>query len=184
MGAHAVVGAACQDKKSSPKDASHLRVGDNNDIREHAQLHRSSGPSRETIIGDDNLVMGGAHVAHDCAAGDGVAISNDVLAGHVTIGDGGVAGGAAAIQQRATVGALAVAGGARVDGDVPACLRTGGARARLRGLNVAGLETGGVLPRADIPRAGGARCLNCGDRFCRGADIRTPKSSSDERRRC
>ena len=57
VGAHAVVGAACQDKKSSPKDASHLRVGDNNDIREHAQLHRSSGPSRETIIGDGNLVM-------------------------------------------------------------------------------------------------------------------------------
>ena len=154
VGAHAVVGAACQDKKSSPKDASHLRVGDNNDIREHAQLHRSSGPSRETIIGDDNLVMGGAHVAHDCAVGDGVVISNDVLlAGHVTIGDGAVVGGAAAIQQRATVGALAfVAGGARVDGDVPACLRTGGDRARLRGLNVVGLRRAGY-PRADILRA-------------------------------
>lgn len=154
VGAHAVVGAACQDKKYSPKDASHLRVGDNNDIREHAQLHRSSGPSRETIIGDDNLVMGGAHIAHDCVVGDGVVISNDaLLAGHVTIGDGAVVGGAAAIQQRATVGARAfVAGGARVDGDVPACLRAGGDRARLRGLNVVGLRRAGY-PRADILRA-------------------------------
>jgi UDP-N-acetylglucosamine acyltransferase len=51
VGAHAVVGAVCADKKHAPALASHLVIGDGNDIREHAQIHRSSGPDTVTKIG-------------------------------------------------------------------------------------------------------------------------------------
>ena len=125
VGAHAVVGAACADKKHSPSVASHLVIGDRVDIREHVTIHRSSGPETVTKIGNECLLMGGAHVGHDCVVGDGAVVSNGaLLAGHVTVGDRAVLGGAVAVSQRNGVGAHAfVAGGARVDGWVPACAR-------------------------------------------------------------
>ena len=48
VGSHAVVGAPGQDMKSAAGAACHLRIGDNNDIREHAQVHRSSGAGAYT----------------------------------------------------------------------------------------------------------------------------------------
>lgn len=145
VGAHAVVGATCTDKKHAPALASHLVIGDGNDIREHAQIHRSSGPDTVTKIGSGCLLMGGVHVGHDCAVGDGVVASNNaLLAGHVVVGDHAVLGGAVAISQRNGVGAHAfVAGGARVDGWVPACARAAGDRAEIRGVNVVGLRRAG-----------------------------------------
>ena len=149
VGAHAVVGATCTDKKHTPALASHLVIGDGNDIREHAQIHRSSGPETRTKIGNECLLMGGAHVGHDCDVGDGAVISNDaLLAGHVVVGDRAVLGGAVAISQRNGVGAHAfVAGGARVDGWVPACARAAGDRAEIRGVNVVGLRRAGYARR-------------------------------------
>lgn len=65
-------------------------------------------------------------------------------AGHVTVGDKAVIGGAAAIQQFATIGSYAfIAGGSKVDGSVPSCMRAAGDRAVLRGVNVVGLERNG-----------------------------------------
>ena len=149
VGAHAVVGAVCADKKHAPALASHLVIGDGNDIREHAQIHRSSGPDTVTKIGSGCLLMGGVHVGHDCAVGDGVVVSNNaLLAGHVVVGDHAVLGGAVAISQRNGVGAHAfVAGGARVDGWVPACARAAGDRAVIRGVNVVGLRRAGYARR-------------------------------------
>ena len=145
VGAHAVVGAACADKKHSPSVASHLVIGDRVDIREHVTIHRSSGPETVTKIGNECLLMGGAHVGHDCVVGDGAVVSNGaLLAGHVTVGDRAVLGGAVAVSQRNGVGAHAfVAGGARVDGWVPACARAAGDRAEIRGVNVVGLRRAG-----------------------------------------
>lgn len=59
-------------------------VGDNNDIREFAQLHRSSAASLCTVLGNGNLLMGGCHVAHDCHVGHrNIMANNTLLAGHV-----------------------------------------------------------------------------------------------------
>lgn len=79
VGSHAVVGSQCQDKKYAAGDACHLRVGDGNDIREHAQVHRSSSPHGCTTVGDDNLIMGSCHIGHDCTVGDGNTLSNHSL---------------------------------------------------------------------------------------------------------
>ncbi len=155
VGAHAVVGATCQDMKHDPaRDASHLLVGEHADIREHAQVHRGSGPGSRTVIGDRALIMGGAHVAHDCAVGADAIVSNRVLlAGHVRVGAGAVISGAAAIQQHVEIGARAfVAGGARVEASVPAGMRAAGDRAELRGVNAIGLTRAGAA-RADVVRA-------------------------------
>ena len=75
VGAHAVVGVLCADKKHAASSASHLVIGDNNDIRELVRIHRSSGPDKVTKIGNDVLLMGGVHVAHDCEIGDGATVS-------------------------------------------------------------------------------------------------------------
>jgi hypothetical protein len=59
-------------------------VGNNNDIREFAQLHRSSAATLCTVLGDGNLLMGGCHVAHDCHVGHrNIMANNTLLAGHV-----------------------------------------------------------------------------------------------------
>jgi acyl-[acyl carrier protein]--UDP-N-acetylglucosamine O-acyltransferase len=59
-------------------------MGDNNDIREFAQLHRSSAADLCTVLGDGNLLMGGCHVAHDCHVGHrNIMANNTLLAGHV-----------------------------------------------------------------------------------------------------
>ena len=79
VGSHAVVGSQSQDKKYIPGDACHLRVGDDNDIREHTQVHRSCGPEGCTTIGDGNLLQGSCHIGHDCAVGDGNILSNHTL---------------------------------------------------------------------------------------------------------
>ena len=79
VGSHAVVGSQSQDKKYAAGDACYLRVGDDNDIREHAQVHRSSSADQCTTIGDGNLLQGSCHVGHDCAVGDGNTLSNHSL---------------------------------------------------------------------------------------------------------
>jgi UDP-N-acetylglucosamine acyltransferase len=51
-------------------DECFLCIGNNNEIREFCSIHRSSKPSDKTVIGDNNLIMGSCHIAHDCKIGD------------------------------------------------------------------------------------------------------------------
>ena len=137
IGHHAVVGVRCQDLKYAAGTECHLSVGDGNDIREHASIHRSSMASEWTRVGNGNLFMGATHAAHDVQVGDGCIVANGaLLAGHVVLGDRVVVGGAAAVQQRCHLGSYChVAGGAMVEADVPPFLRAQGDRARIRGVN-------------------------------------------------
>jgi len=63
----------------------HLVVGDHNDIRENVTIHMGTGNGGGmTRVGSDNLLMVGAHVAHDCILGNHCILANNVtLAGHV-----------------------------------------------------------------------------------------------------
>ncbi len=82
------VGVASQDMKYKGERAS-TRIGNGNSIREFVTIHRgTAGGGLLTEIGDHNLLMTYAHVAHDCRIGSHVILGNSVgLAGHVTIGD-------------------------------------------------------------------------------------------------
>ncbi|PON45450.1 UDP-3-O-[3-hydroxymyristoyl] glucosamine N-acyltransferase LpxD [Trema orientale] len=85
VGHYAVVGLRCQDLKYQG-DECFLDVGENNDIREHTSIHRSSKSSDRTVIGNNNLIMGSSHIAHDCKLGNNNIFANHTrLAGHVVV---------------------------------------------------------------------------------------------------
>src|SRR5580693_8481753 len=82
------IGVASQDLKYKGERAE-THIGHRNRIREFVTIHRgTAGGGLKTAIGNDNLIMTYAHVAHDCQIGDHVILGNSVgLAGHVVIED-------------------------------------------------------------------------------------------------
>ncbi|KAH8934583.1 hypothetical protein BDL97_18G090800 [Sphagnum fallax] len=100
IGYNAVVGVKCQDMKYKEGDECSLYIGNNNDIREYVSIHRSSKPNDDTVIGDDNLIMGSCHIAHDCRLGNHNILANGtLLGGHVMVKDYVHTGGAVAVHQ-------------------------------------------------------------------------------------
>ncbi|XP_031252398.1 probable acyl-[acyl-carrier-protein]--UDP-N-acetylglucosamine O-acyltransferase, mitochondrial isoform X2 [Pistacia vera] len=145
IGHHAVVGVKCQDMKYKPGDECFLDVGNNNEIREHASIHRSSKSSDRTVIGDNNLIMGSCHIAHDCKIGNSnIFANNTLLAGHVVVEDYTHTAGAIVVHQFCRVGSFSfIGGGSVVTQDVPKYTMVAGERAELRGLNLEGLRRRG-----------------------------------------
>lgn len=145
IGHYAVVGIKCQDLKYKPGDECFLDVGDSNEIREHASIHRSSKSSDRTVIGNKNLIMGSCHVAHDCKIGNNNIFANGtLLGGHVVVGDYAHTAGATAVHQFCHIGSFSfVGGGSVVTQDVPTYMMVSGERTELRGLNLEGLRRHG-----------------------------------------
>lgn len=134
---YCVVGADPQDRKYRGERTT-LVIGHRNRIREQATIHRgTSNGGGATRIGNDNLIMVAAHVAHDCIIGDDVCLANQVmLAGHVHVEDGANIGGGAGIHHFATVGAYSFVGGlARITKDVPPYMLVEGSPAVVRAVN-------------------------------------------------
>lgn len=130
----AIVGGDPQDVKYRGEETS-LELGDRNQIREHATIHRGTGNGGGwTRIGSDNLIMGTAHIAHDCMLGDGIIIANNaMLAGHVHVADFASIGGGAGIHHFASVGTCAFVGAmARCSKDVPPFMVVEGNPAEVR----------------------------------------------------
>ena len=126
-----------------------LRVGDRNLIREYATLHRGTIQGRsETLVGDDNFIMVGCHIAHDCVVASHVTMANQTqLAGHVLIEDHAVLGAISGVHQYARVGRGAMlAGLSGAAMDVPPWSLVGGERARFVGLNRVGIKRVGLSP--------------------------------------
>jgi UDP-N-acetylglucosamine acyltransferase len=124
-------------------EASALRIGAENTIREHVTMNPGTeGGGMTTSVGDRCLFMVGAHVAHDCKVGNSVIMANNAtLAGHVEIGDHAVLGGLSAVHQFVRIGQHAMIGGmSGVEHDVIPYGSVMGDRARLAGLNVVGLK--------------------------------------------
>ena len=141
----ASVGAQPQDLKYAGEDSA-LEIGNENLIREFTTLHKgTTGGGGVTRIGDGNLFMAYAHVAHDCQVGNGCVFANAAtLGGHVEIGDHVILGGLAAVHQFTRIGRHAfVAGGAMVVMDVPPFCTAQGDRAELVGVNSIGLARHG-----------------------------------------
>ncbi|KAG0577251.1 hypothetical protein KC19_5G142000 [Ceratodon purpureus] len=142
IGYHAVVGVKCQDMKFKEGDECYLHIGNNNDIREYVSIHRSAKSNDCTVIGDDNLIMGSCHVAHDCKLGNHNILANGTLiGGHVVLEDYIHTGGAVAIHQYCHIDSYSfLAGGSMVTRDVPMYMMVSGDRAELRGLNLEGMR--------------------------------------------
>jgi UDP-N-acetylglucosamine acyltransferase len=141
----AALGAIPQDLKYAGEPTG-LEVGDENQIREFTTLHiGTTGGGGVTRLGNRNLVMANAHVAHDCQIGSHVVLANGVaLAGHVEVRDHAILGGLSAVHQFTRIGEYAfLAGGAMVAMDVPPYCMAQGDRAELTGLNTVGLGRNG-----------------------------------------
>lgn len=123
-----------------------LEIGENNIIREHATLNRGTPQGTGvTKLGNNCLLMTGAHIGHDCVVEDNVTMANNAtLGGHAHIGSKVFLGGLCAIHQNARVGQGAIVGGlAAVTRDVIPYGSVWGNHARLRGLNLIGLKRKG-----------------------------------------
>ena len=136
----AVIGGPPQAKRHHG-GASPAIVGDHNVFREHVTIHGGT-EGRTTTIGNHNLLMVGAHAAHDVTIGSHCIVANAVqLAGHATLEDWVTFGGLAGVAQFVRVGESAfVAAGAMCERDVPPFVIVQGDRARVRALNVVGLR--------------------------------------------
>ncbi|MSR77804.1 MAG: acyl-ACP--UDP-N-acetylglucosamine O-acyltransferase [Candidatus Omnitrophica bacterium] len=143
----AVIGSRTQDKKFDG-GISYLKIGDRNKIREYVTINPGTKATTETVIGDDNLLMAYAHVAHDCVVKNRTILANvATLAGHVTVEDGAIIGGISAVHQFVKIGKLALIGGcSKVVQDVPPFVIADGHPARAHGLNMVGLERAGFSP--------------------------------------
>ena len=142
----ASVGAQPQDLKFKG-EKSRLEIGNRNAIREYVTLHPgTAGGGMLTKIGDSNLLMACAHVAHDVIMGDRNILANScALAGHIEVGDGVIAGGLSGVHQFARLGTLSYIGaGSMVSKDVPPFCLVQGDRAGLVGLNIIGMRRVGI----------------------------------------
>ena len=119
-----------------------LMVGHSNVFRESVTIHRGTvGGGGETQIGDRNLFMAYAHVAHDCHVGNYTIFGNAAtLGGHVTVEDNATISAFSGVHQFCRVGKHAFIGGFSViTKDALPFAKTVGNRARFYGLNTIGL---------------------------------------------
>jgi UDP-N-acetylglucosamine acyltransferase len=143
----AVVGSLTQDKKADG-GVSFLKIGDRNTIREYATLNPGTLDGTETVIGNDNLLMAYAHVAHDCTINNGCTLANNAtLAGHVIVEDKAIIGGLSAVHQFVRIGKLSITGGcSKVVQDIPPFMMVDGHPAKAFGINSVGLDRAGYTP--------------------------------------
>jgi UDP-N-acetylglucosamine acyltransferase len=141
----ASIGLAPQDLKYKG-EPTRLVIGSRNVFREFVTIHRgTAGGGGITSIGDDNLFMAYAHVAHDCHVGSRTIFGNAAtLGGHVTVEDFATISAYSGVHQFCRVGRHAFIGGYTVvTRDALPFAKTVGNRARIYGLNPIGLARRG-----------------------------------------
>lgn len=142
----ATVGEVPQDLKYKG-EKSRLVVGRRCRIREGATLNLGTeGGGGVTRVGDDVLIMTGAHVGHDAQIGNRVILVNHVaIAGHCVLGDDVIVGGLSGVHQFVRIGQGAIIGAVTmVTNDVIPYGLVQAPRGELDGLNLVGLKRRGV----------------------------------------
>lgn len=142
----ATVGEVPQDLKYKG-EKSRLVVGQRCRIREGATLNLGTeGGGGVTRVGDDVLIMTGAHVGHDAQIGNRVILVNHVaIAGHCVLGDDVIVGGLSGVHQFVRIGQGAIIGAVTmVTNDVIPYGLVQAPRGELDGLNLVGLKRRGV----------------------------------------
>lgn len=141
----AAVGTAPQDR-TYRGEPTRLIVGDDNQIREYVTINTGTPKGGGvTIVGNHNMLMTCAHVAHDCILGDRIVMTNNtLLAGHVKVEDGVIFSGHVAIHHYVTLGNVCmVAGMTGVTRDVPPFMMMVTDPRIPRGVNVIGMGRNG-----------------------------------------
>ena len=121
-----------------------VSIGDHNVFREHVTVNRATTAGDATVVGSDNFIMAGAHIAHNCLVGSHVIMANGAtLGGHVTVFDRAFLSGFCLVHQFCRVGTLAIMqGGSAISKDLPPFTVARGDNG-ICGLNVIGLRRAG-----------------------------------------
>ena len=124
-----------------------LVMGNGNVIHEQVTIHPGIHPGTQTQVGNNNFIMVGAHIGHDCILGDKIVMSNLVqIGGHCKIENGAWFSGLSGSHQFVTIGKWCyVAGLAGITRDIPPFLTISGHYPpRVRGVNKRGLDRAGL----------------------------------------
>ncbi len=141
----ASIGSQTQDLKFKG-GATSVEIGDRTTLREYVTVNAGTNEGDVTRVGSRCHILAYSHVAHQCAIGNDVVISNATqLAGHVVVEDGVGLGGMCGVHQFVRIGALSFIGGcSKVTQDVPPYMLADGNPAVPRGINVIGLQRHGL----------------------------------------
>ncbi|MBQ2459499.1 MAG: acyl-ACP--UDP-N-acetylglucosamine O-acyltransferase [Bacteroidaceae bacterium] len=137
----AVISAIPQDLKFYGEETT-AEIGDNNKIRENVTINRGTAAKGKTVVGSNNLLMEGMHVAHDVCVGNGCIIGNSTkIAGEVVIDDNAILSANVLVHQFCRIGGYTmVGGGTRTSQDIPPYSLIARDPAAFCGLNTVGLR--------------------------------------------
>ena len=136
------IGEDTPDKKYNGEQTS-LEIGKENIFREGVTVHRGTTQDKsKTVIGDGNLFMAYAHIAHDCEVGNNNVFANTAgLAGHVKVGNNVILGAVTLVHQFCSLGDYSFTGlNTIITMDVPAFVKVAANPARPIGLNSVGMQ--------------------------------------------
>ena len=142
-----VIGAFPQDFEFQG-ERSEVIIGDNNTIRENVTINRGTAAKGCTIVGSNNLLMEGMHVAHDVCVGSGCIIGNSTkIAGEVVVDDFAIISANVLVHQFCHIGSyVMVGGGTRTGQDIPPFTMAAREPVAYCGLNLVGLRRRGFTP--------------------------------------
>lgn len=143
----AVIGAIPQDLKFRGEDTT-AQIGDNNTIRENVTINRGTAAKGQTVVGNGNLIMEGAHIAHDVQLGNGCIVGNSTkIAGEVVVDDYANISASVLVHQFCRIGSyVMIGGGTRTGQDVPPFVMAARDPVAFCGLNIVGLRRRGFQP--------------------------------------
>ena len=143
----AVIGAIPQDLKFRGEDTT-AQIGDNNTIRENVTINRGTAAKGQTVVGNGNLIMEGAHIAHDVQLGNGCIVGNSTkIAGEVVVDDYANISASVLVHQFCRIGSyVMIGGGTRTGQDVPPFVMAAREPVAFCGLNIVGLRRRGFQP--------------------------------------
>ena len=143
----AVIGAIPQDLKFRGEETT-AEIGNSNTIRENVTINRGTAAKGRTVVGNNNLLMEGMHIAHDVCVGSDCIIGNSTkIAGEVVVDDKAIISANVLIHQFCHVGSyVMVGGGTRTGQDIPPFTMAAREPVAYCGLNLVGLRRRGFAP--------------------------------------
>lgn len=141
---HVTIGTPAQHRDYFRQAPGHVRIGDNNIMREFVTIN--AGTVASTKVGNNVSMLIGSHVGHDTVINDCCNLGNNVaLGGHSILGVGANLGLATVVHQYRVIGSYAMIGmNSTVTRDiVPFTIAFGSPCEALR-LNRVGLQRAGV----------------------------------------
>ncbi|MGQ9615310.1 MAG: acyl-ACP--UDP-N-acetylglucosamine O-acyltransferase [Spirochaetota bacterium] len=144
---HVYIGNLPQDV-SYKGGESYVRIGNKNIIREFTTIHRGTKEGTYTIIGNNNYLMVGCHVAHNCILGSNIIMVNCAsLGGYVEVYDHAFISAFVTAHQFTRIGSYSICGFfTKVIKDIPPFMMIDGNPASVYGINVVGLKRKGFSP--------------------------------------